>query len=167
MFLQSRYAGSPPYWVFANIKLASDQDKKVILNGEYRDLMFGVGRKNAFIKEILTCSGAAALRTAHCTPTVDVMGVANYWRNDHDGGNIATYNGDGGQYQYWGENAENMVHHIQGWAPHGTLCIPFGKEDMIDDWFTFENVKGLKLDCTSGVTLATQKLFIQQHRSYE
>jgi len=167
LFLQSRYAGSPPHWCFANIKLSSDQDKKVILNGEFRDLLFGIGRENAFIKEVLTGHGAAELRTGHCTPTMDVMGVANNWRNTDEGGAIGTYNGDGGEYQWWSEVAVNTVHHIQGWAPHGTLCIPFGKQGIIEDWFDVKkDIGSLVLDATSGVTLATQKLFIQQMRTY-
>jgi len=166
MFLQSRYASKPTNWIFANIKLASDQDKKVILNGEFRDLMFGIGRENAYIQETLTAIGRAALTTGHCTPCMDVMGVANQWRDDHEGGAIGTYNGDGGEYQWWAEVAENTVHHIQGWAPHGTLCIPFGKQGIIEDWFDVSKLGNLKLDCTSGVAEPTQKLFIQQYRAY-
>jgi len=166
MLLQSRYAGSPPYWIFSNIKLASDHDKKIIFDGEFRDLLFGIGRENAFIKELLTGGGAAALKTGHCTPTVDVMGVASQWRNDTHGGAVATYNGDGGQYQWWSEVAQNTVHHIQGWAPHGTLCIPFGKQDVIADWFDVSRIGNLKLDVTSGVATAIRRLFIQQLRSY-
>ena len=167
LFLQSRYAGSPPHWCFSNIKLSSDQDKKVILNGEFRDLMFGIGRENAFIKELLTSGAQAAKKIGHCTPTMDVMGTANQWRDDSAGGAIGTYNGDGGQYEWRSEQAHNAVHHIQGWAPHGTLCIPFGKQGIIEDWFDVKkDIGSLVLDATSGVTLATQKLFIQQMRTY-
>jgi len=166
MFLQSRYAGSPPHRIFANIKLASDQDKKVILNGEFRDLIFGMCRENAFIREIMTTGGQVSKATKHCTPTMDVMGVGTQWRDDTDGGDVATYNGEGGSYEYYCELAQNTVHHISGWAPHGTLCIPFGKQNDIADWFDVRNIGSLKLDCTSGVGTAVQKLFIQQYRSY-
>jgi len=167
LFLQSRYAGSPPNWIFGNIKLSSDQDRKVILNGELRDLMFGIGRENAFIREVLTAQGAVALKIGHCTPTMDVMGTGNTWLNLAGGGVIATYNGDGGKYEWWSAVAANTVHHIQGWAPHGTLCIPFGKQGIIEDWFDVtKEIGSLVMDVTSGVTLATQKLFIQQYRAY-
>jgi len=166
MLLQGRYPGCPPHWIFDNIKLATDQDKKVILNGEFRDLMFSLGRENAFVRELLTGGGVVALTTGHCTPTMDVMGIANQWRDDTDGGDIATYNGDGGQYQWWCELAQNTVHHIQGWAPHGTLQIPFGKQGVVGDWFDPSTVGSLKLDCTSGVAAAVQKLFLQQYRTY-
>jgi len=166
LLLQSRYAGIPPHWIFNNIKLASDQDKKVILNGEFRDLMFGIGRENAFIEEILTGRGNVGTTIGHCTPTMDVMGVGNAWINLAPTGYLSTYNGDGGQYEWYSSVAQNTVHHIKGWAPHGTLCIPFGKQGVIDDWFNLGGIGSLKLDVTSGHSTATQKLFIQQLRSY-
>jgi len=166
MFLQGRLAGSPPHWVFGNIKLASDQDKKVIFNNEFRDLMFGIGRENAFIRELLTGGGAVALKYGHVTPTMDVMGVATQWRGDTDGGDVATYGGDGGYYSWYCELAQNTVHHVSGWAPHGTLCLPFGKQGIIEDWFDVAPIGNLKLDVTDGVADATSKLFIQQYRKY-
>lgn len=166
MLLQSRYDSNPPYWVFDNIKLASDQDKKVILDSSFRDLMMGIGRQNAFIQELLTACPAVAQRVFHVTPTVDVMTVATGWDEDAHGLELSCYDGDGGHLEAIAEVACNAQYHIQGWAPHGTLCIPFGKQDIIDDWFTPNPDSSLRLDCLSGVTLATQKLFIQQYRKY-
>lgn len=166
LLLQSRYAGSPPHWCFGNIKLSSDQDKKVILNGEFRDLLFGIARENAFIREILTAGGQASKATKHCTPTMDVMGAGTQWRNDTDGGDVATYSGDGGSYEYYCELAQNTVHQISGWAPHGTIAIPFGKQDVIEDWEDLSGIGNLKLDITDGISSATTKVFIQQYRTY-
>jgi len=167
MFLQSRYDSNPPYWMFDQIKLSSDQDKKVILNGDFREIMMSIGRENAFIQELLTACPAAAQRVFHVTPTCDVMTVATEWNEDAHGLELACYDGDGGHLEAIAEVACNAQFHVQGWAPHGTLCIPFGKQGIIEDWFDVSKVGNLKLDCLSGVTLATQKLFIQQHRSYE
>jgi len=166
MLLQARYGDVPPHWAFANIKLSSDQDKKVIFNGEFRDLMFAIGRKNAFIREVITGQGLGSLITMHCTPTMDVMGSGNNWIDTSGGGDVATYNGDGGKYQSYSEDSINTVHTVSGWAPHGTLCIPFGKQEEIDDWFDVRMLGSLKLDVTSGNASATQKLFIQQYRAY-
>lgn len=166
LLLQDRYADNPPHWMFGNIKLSSDQDKKVIFDGEFRDLLFGIARKNAFIEEILTTGGQTSKATKHCTPTMDVMGVGTQWRDDTDGGDVATYNGDGGAYNYYCELAQNTVHHIKGWAPHGTIAIPFGRQDVIEDWFDPTTIGNLKLDITDGVSSGTSKIFIQQLRRY-
>lgn len=166
LFLQSRLAGIPPNWIFKNIKLSTDQDKKVILDNEFRDLLFGIGRENAFIREMITASGGALARIASCTPTMDVMGTGNYWQIVAAGAGVATYDGDGGRYRHWQAGNANCVHHVHGWAPHGTLCIPFGKQGVIEDWFTPAEGSSLRLDVQSGNETAVQKLFIQQYRKY-
>jgi len=166
MFLQSRYDSIPPHWTFANIKLSTDQDKKVILNGEYRDLMFGIGRKNAYIQEMWNAAVPTAQRVYHVTPTMDTMAMATEWQEDHTGLELATYDCDGGHLETIAEAACNAAFHVKGWAPHGTLCIPFGLEDKIEDWFDVSKVGSLRLDCTSGNASATQKVFIQQYRRY-
>ena len=166
LLIQGLYRDNPPHEVLGKIKLSEDQDKKVVIDDEFRALLFGMGRKNAFVREILTTSGVAAKRTVHITPTMDVMATANQWRNDTHGGAIGTYNGDGGQYEYWSEVAQNVVHHISGWAPHGVLCIPFGDQNDIDDWYNVAGIGNLKLDVTDGKTTTTSKIFIQQVRGY-
>ena len=167
LFLQSRYDSKPPHWIFANIKLSSDQDKKVILNGEFRDLMFGIGRENAYIQETLNGAVPAGQRVYHVTPTMDVMAMATEWQEDHTGLELSTYDCDGGHLEAIAEVACNAAFQISGWAPHGTLCIPFGKQGIIEDWFDVrKGIGSLVLDATSGVTEPTQKLFIQQMRPY-
>ena len=166
MFLQARYDSIPPYWTFANIKLSTDQDKKVILNNEFRDLMFGIGRENAFIRENWTIGGDSSQVVSHITPTVDVMSVASAWEDTSLAKDISCYDGDGGHLETICEVAANIQVHAAGWAPHGTLCIPFGKPDVIEDWFDLVGIGSLRLDCTSGNGDATQKLFIQQYRKY-
>ncbi|MBA7601429.1 hypothetical protein ES703_08502 [subsurface metagenome] len=166
MFLQSRLDSIPPNGIFGNIKLATDQDKKVILNGEYRDLMFGIGRENAFIRETWVIGGDSAQVVSHITPTMDVFSVASAWEDKSLAKDISCYDGDGGHLETICEVAANIQVHAAGWAPHGTLCIPFGKPGVIDDWFELGGIGSLKLDVTSGNASGVQKLFIQQYRTY-
>lgn len=166
LLVMNRKADSPPHWMLANIKLAEDQDKKIVVDNDFRSLIMGIGRENAFVREVLTAGGAAAPTSGHCTPTMDVMGVASQWRNDTDGGDIATYNGDGGYYQWWCELVQNTVHHIDGWAPHGCVQIPFGRQDDPADWYDVRGIGNLKLDITDGVADGTTKIFLQQYRMY-
>lgn len=166
LLLQDRYAENPPHWMFSNIKLSEDQDKKVVLNGEFRDLMFGIGRENAFIEEAIMGVGAAAARVYHCTPTLDVAATASGWREDTATGEFGTYNGDGGYLTITADAAANLVAHVRGWAPHGTLQIPFGLQHEIEDWYDVTKIGSLKLDITDGVSAGTSKIFIQQHRPY-
>ena len=97
---------------------------------------------------------------------MDVAGTANQFRVDTDGGDIATYDGGGGRYKWFCELAQNVQHHIRGWAPHGTIAIPFGKQDVIEDWEDLSGIGNLKLDITDGSADSTTKVFIQQLRRY-
>lgn len=167
LLLQGRLGDVTPDTIFDNIKLATDQDKKVILNDDFTNLMWGIGRENAYIRETWLGRGDAAVATQiHITPTYDVQSVGSTWMIHAKGQGIAVYLGDGGLLRYWGTVATNAVIHSAGWAPHGTLCIPFGKQDVIEDWFDVRGIGSLKLDVTSGNADAVQKLFVQQYRNY-
>jgi len=166
MLIQSRYAGTPPYSIFSNIKLSSDQDKKVILNSDFDKLISGIGRENAYMEERVISRGATSPITIHVTPTSYCGLVASDWMIHADGAGVACYDGDGGRYRYWSEEAANVISQISGYAPHGTLCIPFGRQGIIADWFDVGRLGSLKLDITSGNSSATQKVFLQQFRSY-
>ena len=166
LLVQGLKRGAPPGWVLGNIKLSEDQDKKILFNENFRDLIFGLGRENAFLSELLTASGALTAKTGYCTPTMDVMGVGNQWRDDTAGGDVATYNGDGGSYQWISEVDQNTVHHIAGWAPHGVLCIPFGDQMTPEDWYNVSGIGNLKMTVTDGQTTTNSKIFVQQNRKY-
>jgi len=166
LFLQNRIAEYPPYWCFGNIKLSEDQDKKVVLNGEFRDLMFGIGRENAHIHETINGSGGGDLRGYHCTPTVNVNANANNWSKFLAANSVSVYGGNGGYLTAIGEVGGNLVMCLEGWAPHGTLQIPFGLQDEIEDWYDVGAVGNLQLDITDGVSQRTSKVFIQQFRKY-
>jgi len=166
LLLQDRYASNPPYWMFGNIKLSEDQDKKVVVNGEFRDLMFGMGRENAYLEELWTVVGTAGGRVYHVTPTSNVTGVANTWAENVLGADMGVYNGDGGYLEAWTGGEANIQIRVAGWAPHGTIQIPFGLQDTIEDWYDVTKIGSLKLDITDGVSDGTSKIFIQQHRAY-
>lgn len=166
LLLQARKAGSPPFWCFDNIKLSEDQDKRIVVDNDFRSIMMGIGRENAFIREDLTCCGAVAAQSYHVTPTVNVVATGNGWSASLASGDISTWAGDGGYVQVICAAAENIVLHINGWCPHGTLQIPFGLQDKIEDWYDVARVGNLKLDIKDGVTGSTSKVFLQQLRTY-
>lgn len=166
LLLQARYADYPPHWVLNNIKLSEDQDKKIVVNNEFRDLMFGIGRENAYVHEKWTVIGTAGGRIYHVTPTMDVMGTAATWAGSILGGDMGVYNGDGGKLQVWTGGEANIQIIVDGWAPHGTLQIPFGLQNEIEDWYDVSKIGSLKLDITDGVDSATSKIFLQQLRRY-
>ena len=166
LLIQGLKRGAPPNWVLANIKLSEDQDKRIVVNDHLRDIMFGMGRKNAYVRETCTSGGPIASQTRHVTPTMDVMGTINSWTADLGAKDCAGYDGDGGQFKVITEVAANIAFEVAGWAPHGVLCIPFGDQMDVDDWYDVAKTGSLKLDITDGQTTTTSKIFIQQLKRY-
>lgn len=167
LLIACRYAGTSPNSMISNIKLSEDQDKKIIVNGEFRDLIFGIGRENAFIHEQIGCPvHASSTRTFHVTPTMGVVGMGTEWDGTLHGDTIAVTGGAGGRINTLCDQAANYNIVLTGYAPHGALQIPFGRQDQIEDWFDVSGIGSLKLDITDGTSSGTGKIFIQQLRKY-
>lgn len=166
LLLRGTKESNPPHWVFGNIKLSEDKDKKIVIDNDFRSLIMGIGRENAFVTEQWTCVGALTQKVIYVTPTMDVMAMGQAWTEALGAKDIATYDGDGGHLEFITEVAANTVFRVAGWSPHSTLQIPFGLQDKIEDWYDVRNVGSLKLDITDGVSSATSKIFLQQYRIY-
>jgi len=166
LLLQGRYNDNPPNWVFGNIKLSEDQDKKVIINNEFLELITGICSENARISESWIVSGNTGATHIHVTPTLDVVGAAAIHAIDSGNRAVALDGGDGGYMGYITQAIFSQEIIVTGWAPHATLAIPFGKQDIIEDWFDPKDIGNLKLDITDGVSDATSKIFAQQLRKY-
>ncbi len=166
LFYQGYKAGSPPHWIGNNIKLSEDQDKKVVFDNNFRELMFGIGRKNAFIREQLIAAGAVTYQDRHITPSMDISASATQWRQALVTAEIAVYDGDGGQLNVDCASVNNVSILVGGWAPHGVLCLPFGLQEDIEDWYDVRNIGNLKGTVLGGVTTTTEKWLAQQLRRY-
>lgn len=166
MLIGSRYHGEAPNTICSYIKLASDQDKKVILDTTFSGILRTIGYKNAKIMETIQVASNSAARYAHCCATMDGRGTlisddGAATAADCDVSNLA-----GGYCTFYSAAAGNSSLLLSGYAPHGFCCIPFGKQDEIADWFNVGGLGNLKLDVISGSTTPTQSLVIQQNRSY-
>jgi len=167
LFLQSRYNDNPPNWIFAHIKLSSDQDKKVIIDNELLELVSGIAKENAYVYESMTASPSGGATHIHVTPTMDVIATAAQLVVDEaPAWACAVAGGDGGYLDYYTSIMHPANLRVSGMCPHGTIAIPFGLQNEIDDWFDVAPIGNLKLDVTSGVITAVQKCFIQQYRPY-
>lgn len=166
LLLLSRLNDYPPNWLIGNIKLSQDQDKKVVLNNELLELVSGIAKENAYVNEDLIVSGSLAAAHFHVTPTMNVV-VAGAPMGVETGGKEAAFDGgDGGYVGYITE--ENYAQNVKasGMCPHGCIAIPFGKQDIIEDWFDPEGIGSLMLDVTDGEAGSTTRVFIQQYRKY-
>lgn len=166
LLLRGTKESNPPHWILGRIKLAEDQDKRIIIDQEFRPLLFNIGRQNAFITEDWNVALRATQNVYYVTPTMECMATGSGWEAAIATADIACYDGDGGHLEAIASGVGNATLHVQGWAPHGMLQIPFGLQDKIEDWYDVTKIGSLKLDITDGVDDATSKIFLQQYRTY-
>lgn len=166
LLIQNRIQDYDPRVIIANIKLSSDQDKRVIINNTFAEIMYSVGARNAYIRETISAPGNTSQREVHCTPTVNVHAAGTGFENALVVKDMACYAPGGGLIDVICEGQGNMSLQVSGWAPHGAVQIPFGKQDVIEDWFDLAGIGSLKLDVTDGSANGITKVFIQQFRKY-
>jgi hypothetical protein len=82
----------------------------------------------------------------------------------------SVYVGDGGRATaYKANDSQNMQIMCMGWCPHGTIEIPFGLQDVMDDWYDVTKLGSLRLNMKSGSGMSsseTCQIFMQQFRKY-
>lgn len=166
LMVGSRYAGEDPGTIVTNLKLSSDQDKKVIFDDSFRNLIQSIGAKNSRVEDYVLIASAAAARYCHVCPTRMGHAVINPNDGAATAGDCDASNVAGGYLTHYSAAAGNTNCRVEGIAPHGFLCIPFGKQDVIEDWFDVSSINSLKLDTTSGSTTPTVEVVLQQLRSY-
>lgn len=168
MLIRSLKATAAIWELFHEIKLSSDQDKKVIIEGHVRELLtlldakFGPYTETIQGKVGTGTTGHFLTPTSNCNATILGYGGTR----DYFGG----YQPWGGYIETWGGAAGALFQCLMhGYAPHGALCIPFGDLADPDDWFNLNGVGSLRLRILSESGLTTGDacdVVIQQLRKY-
>jgi hypothetical protein len=170
LLLRIQKEGTGPEYCFNNIKISEDVDKKVPLNHTIQEILHGITSTKPPYREWIIATALAAGRYFHITPAYWPGLAASVWSNSISATDIAVYEGDGGRMLLTQDPAvRNMCVLVQGWCPHGVIEIPFGDQEDIDDWYTFENAKSIKLDILAASGMSSSEscqVFLQQHRSY-
>lgn len=154
--------------LFDKIKLSSDNDKKVIIDGDTRQLMKMLTQRFGPYTETIQGVVSAAYATFYITPTSKCnvvtagrMGAASYY---------ATWQTFGGTMEIIANAAsQNFQSLAHGYAPHGEMAIPLGDLQDPDDWFDVLAVGSLKLRLRGESSVAsapTCDVVIQQLRDY-
>lgn len=170
LFLRAQTYGAGPEYRLGNVKLSEDADKKVPLNHTGFQLLRMLTGQIKPYREGILLPGAAAAQHFHCTPSYWPVFAATGWRAAIGGGDKNCFEGDGGRFQFvqtaGGPNAQVLV---EGWAPHGVIEIPFGRQNEIDDWYNVSGIGNLKLDIEGHAAVGaaqTAQIFLQQKRTY-
>jgi hypothetical protein len=153
--------------LFDEVKLSSDQDKHVIIDGATRQLIKILDDKFGFYTETIQGLVGVTDVAFYFTPTSNCNIVANSRMEPI--GYFRTWQTFGG-YSLINSNVSvgNFQALAHGNAPHGALCIPFGDLQDPSDWFDVAKVEAalkLKIHAVSGLTTTdTCDVVIQQLR---
>lgn len=163
-------AGAEPGARLRSLKLSEDQDKRVVMDHRFSEIMRSLIMDNPLYHETIVGAVTQAGNYGYCTPTSRVFGTISAWASEIGLGTLAFYDGDGGRFDVTSEtSAGNIQVDVQGWLPHGVYDIPFGRQDLIDDWFDVTAVGSLIIDILSmGAASSSDsvQIFLQQLRNY-
>jgi len=169
IFVRAQEYGSWPDWNIAHIKLSEDQDKKIPLDHTGEQIADSIVTQFPPVTGTIRSQVTAALATWHNVATRATRIMATTWRNVVADQNPCIYSVNGGTYTLIGSLGGNSQFLERGYCPHGVLCIPFGLQNEIDDWYDVTKVGSLKLDITGAAGLAgteTCQVLLQQLRRY-
>lgn len=164
LVLQGRKYGSPPRTTINAIKLSEDTDKRVPIDGDTYDLEPILRQWSGEAIDRLRGQAMDPARAFYVTPGYMTFGSAV-------GFNQTLYfqfaGGHGGRIQIKSStSAKNFDAILRGAFPHGCMCIPFGDQGDMGDWYDVTKVGNLKLrlqggggaEATDTVGIVTQQL---------
>ena len=155
---------------FDEVKISEDNDKRIPMNHTVEELLHMITGNTKPYREWLLCNGSASGRPLFITPGYWPAFSSAEWANAVPADQPTVYEGDGGRAKVYKTTAGRNVQVLcMGWCPHSTIEIPFGLQDVIEDWYDMTKVADLRLDLKSGSGMSsseTCQIFTQQLRKY-
>lgn len=165
LLIQSLYADKQPWEQYNRIKISEDNERRIPINNLRTSDLLKLYQPDERIQEDMMLVMPAAIDDFYVAATYDTVGTG-IGLNATDAAMYSTQS-YGGTIGIDGTNTQAHQWHVTGLAPHGVLCIPFGEQDKIEDWYVVANLNELLLDITQGAgTLGTTQICTQQFRTY-
>jgi len=149
------------------IRLSEDNDKRIPIDGDIHQLRSFLDAMTGEVVEDVTgyapLAGQYFYTAAQNLFTIGVAGQTS--------AKVLQITGPfGGRFGAAGESADiPFTAHIRGKNPHGLINIPFGLQDVIDDWYDVTKLGSLKLRLKGGTSSASGdsvNIVTQQLRRY-
>lgn len=168
MIIQSLSADKQPYEQYNELRLSEDNDKRIPLDDKVSDLLkYLVGRYGPYTEGVQGIANIAAV-TFFITPTYEVHAVVSGSQSDNAYFDVAAvYGGD--IDVACNADTTNFMSQISGYAPHGAITVPFGKQEDLTDWYNVTQLGSLKLRVKAGSSVgsgSTAQVVLQQLRRY-
>jgi len=166
LFIQGFCSGGGLRAIVKEVRLDEDNDKRVLIDGDvdllrnYLDDFWGDA------VDTIIATIAATSTVLYCTPHnhCTVVGM-----NDQVDKDVAGRDLSGGKFWVEAEGAGLGNITVRGKNPHGVMGIPFGRQDVIEDWFDPTTVGKLRLRIKGGPNSSSSyanRIVCEQLRSY-
>jgi len=170
LFIRAQRYGTGPEYQIDTVKLSEDTDKRIVLNHSMFQLLRTLASQIRPYREWIIGPGTTTAQYFYCTPCYWPAFAAAGWRATIGGGDKNIYEGDGGRFKYVQTAAgPNWQALVEGWAPHGVLEIPFGLQDLPEDWYKVGDIGTLILDIKGGASFGPSQsceVFLELARGY-
>ncbi|KKM97799.1 hypothetical protein LCGC14_1164320 [marine sediment metagenome] len=166
LFIQGFCAGGGLRAIVREVRLDEDNDKRVLIDGDVDLLRNYLDEFWGDAVDVIVGTVAAGSVTFFCTPHnhSSVAGIT-----DTDAKTIAGKDLSGGQFWATGEAAGLANFTVRGKNPHGVMGIPFGRQELIDDWYDVSQIGKLRLRIIGGPNSSssyTNRIVCEQLRRY-
>ena len=165
--IQSIASGKQPHEQFNKITLSIDNDRQVLINNMSTSDLIKFIKANEPINETLIGTGTGSL-VDHFT-AIAFNGAIQIGAVGTALASIISEQFFGGAVGINVDNAEEFQANVSGYAPHGSIVLPFGRPDEIGDWLDVSQISKLILKLTGGSSIlasSTCEITGQQYRKY-
>jgi len=162
-------ADHAPDELYNKIRLEEDVGKKIPFDLTIEEIAFQTMQKWRPYRERIRAHGSTSAIYIYSTPT--------WWRNftvaGHHGASAlygSCYGSFGNRFTFVASaSGPNHTIQVDGYAPNGAICIPFGDLQDLTDWYDMDDIESLVVDTLnkSDGSGETFEIFSQQFRKYQ
>ncbi|NVM22312.1 MAG: hypothetical protein HWN68_11100 [Desulfobacterales bacterium] len=167
LMLKGLKAGAGIRGLIEWIKLDENNDKKIVIDGDIHNLRSFLDEMGGDCIDHIVGSVGTTSAMFYCTPSNVFSHVSDGETKDRV---IASGLPIGGRLWFIAQTGTTIFNaHLQGKNPHGCVCIPFGDQKDLNDWWDVTAVKKVRLSIkggTSSVAGDSVEVVTEQLRRY-
>jgi len=153
-----------PWNQFNQVKLSQDNDRKVIINDEKTSNLLKMMRTYPRLVEKIIGKTKNGTQSFYCAASYERYAALTGLAADADAYIKDTY---GSSIQVTDSAAASVMLLVAGYSPFGSLAIPFGLQNEIEDWFDMHGTGSLRLTLKGGSGASGScEIVSQQARMY-
>ncbi len=167
LVIQSIASGNQPHEQYNKLTLSVDNDRVLLVNNESVSNLIKYASQLPPIVEMIAGRGTGS-GVDHFT-SISFNGVINIGALGTALTAVTSEEFYGGAVEILSNSGQDFQAALSGHSPHGSLVLPFGRQDVISDWLDTDAIGNLVLKVTAGSSIigsSTAQITAQQLRRY-